>query len=274
MLFWAVQRVQRVQLRRERTCMCWLACGLPLSGRSATPGHEGARERGTGVRQRLGGLRIARSESKRPASNVFTKIRNHRSKTLLERQASLYCYSFSVMLHALWSNSPRPHRQGLYPHHGGLNVPPESDHTNHNTQNIHNIISVRRDIADATSLNTSVLLWLKSTGEGLRYQRTLEEISFGWVGWRYACCCSEHIDGFEDKVARERAAEVGDAVSCQRLAVCQTDEGDLRSEQRHVCATDERVRDLRMESTDGYKHDCIHKGRQHMLGNDQQEKSR
>lgn len=194
--------------------MYWLACGLPLSGRSATPGHEEARERGTGVRQRLAGMRLARSESKRPASSVFTKIRHVRPKILLERQASLY-YSFSVMLHTLWSNSPCPHRQGLYPHHGGLNVSPESDYTDHNTQNIHNIISVRRDIADATSLNTSVLLWLKSTGEGLRNQRTLEEISFRWVGWRYACCCSEHIDGFEDKVAREGAAEVGDAVPCQ-----------------------------------------------------------
>ena len=111
------------------------------------------------------------------------------------------------MLHALRSNSPRPHRQRLYPHHGGFNITPESNHANYNTQNVHNIISVRRNIANATSVNTPVLLWLKSTRKGLRDQGAFE-VGFGRVGWRYACCCSEHVDGLEDKVARERAAEV------------------------------------------------------------------
>lgn len=106
------------------------------------------------------------------------------------------------------SNAPRPQRQSLNPHNRGLDVPPESNHSNEYAQNIHNVVSIPRDRVETAAVSAPVLVRLASAHKRLGDWCAFEEVGFGWVrGWK-ACCGGEHVDGFEDEVARECAAEV------------------------------------------------------------------
>lgn len=118
-----------------------------------------------------------------------------------------YFYPTTLLLR---TQSPCPQRQSLYPHNCGLDIPPESNDSNNDTQYVHNIVSVGRNIAHSATINATVLVALKRAREGLRDKRALEEVGLGRDGGWRACRGGEHVDGFEDEEARERAAEVGD----------------------------------------------------------------
>ena len=47
--------------------------------------------------------------------------------------------------------------------------------------------------------------------------------------------------------------------------------GDVRSQQRHVRAADDGVRDLSVERADGDEHDRVHERGEHVLGDDDEE---
>lgn len=104
---------------------------------------------------------------------------------------------------------PSPQRQGLYPHNGRLDISPERNHTNDNTQYIYDIVPISGDIAHATAVNAAMLVALESARERLSDKRALEEIGFGRDRGRSAGSGGEHVDGFEDEEAGECAAEVG-----------------------------------------------------------------
>jgi hypothetical protein len=184
----------------------------------------------------------------------------------------LAVHVFVVVIQQTLSSTGYPpcsQRQGLNPHHRGFDVAPERDYTDYNTQDIDNVISIGRHLVNAATVPASVLVCFTSTSKGLSDSCTFQEINLGWCRRWEACRCGEHIDSFENKVARECTTKVRDSVVM--LAEDQEDgrSVDSRSKKRHVSSTDERVRDLSMEGTDCDKHDRVHESREHMLSNDE-----
>ena len=116
------------------------------------------------------------------------------------------------------SYPPRSQRQGLDPHDRWLDVAPESNDADDNTQDIYNIVSIGCDMADATAVAALMPFVLKRAGKGLRDERTLEELSFGRRGGRNTGSGCEQVNCLEDEEARKCAAEIGYAVGM--LAIC------------------------------------------------------
>ena len=96
----------------------------------------------------------------------------------------------------------------MNPHHRRLDVAPERDHANENTQNIDNIVSIGGNFVDAASVSTSVLVCFASTSEGLSDGWTFQKVGLGRCCRWKACGCGEDVHSFEDKVTRECAAKV------------------------------------------------------------------
>jgi hypothetical protein len=143
--------------------------------------------------------------SKRQVSNFKLTKASKYAKLVL-----LYCCFQNILQTYLSSASysPRPQWQRLNSHHRRLDVTPESDYADDNTEDIYNIVPIRGDLVYAATVSASVLICLASTRKRLSDGCTFEKIGFGRVsGWQ-AGSCSEHVDGFEDKEARESTTEV------------------------------------------------------------------
>jgi hypothetical protein len=113
------------------------------------------------------------------------------------------------LLSSLGCYPPSLQRQSLYPRHRGLNVSPERNDTNDDAQYIHDIISIRSDVAYTAAVDAAVLLMLQRARESLRDKRAFEEVGLGWDRGRSASSGGEHVDGFEDEEAGECAAKIG-----------------------------------------------------------------
>jgi hypothetical protein len=126
----------------------------------------------------------------------------------------LYTAQFHVpstsVLDPLPSNPPRPQRQRLYSHHRRLNIHPECHYPNHNAQHVGNVVSVRRDVADASSFDTSMLFSFKSAGKRLRDEGSLQT-SLERIGRWDASRRGEHVDSLEYKVAWKCSTKVRDS---------------------------------------------------------------
>lgn len=104
-------------------------------------------------------------------------------------------------------NPPSPQRQRLQLKCSRFNISPESKHPDNHTDDIHNIIPIRRDIAKTTSLDTSVLLSRHGTIKGACDERALEAGGELEVrGWGDAGGDCEEVDEFEDEETGECTA--------------------------------------------------------------------
>ena len=110
-------------------------------------------------------------------------------------------------------NPPRPQRQRLQLQRRGLDKAPERHNADDDTHDVHDVVAVGLDVADAAPLYAAVFLarGCAREGRGVGQERAAE---FGgqdvvWPG-RCAGCFCEEVDEFEDEEAREGAAEIGD----------------------------------------------------------------
>lgn len=89
------------------------------------------------------------------------------------------CY---ILQKALCSASypPCSQWQCLDPHYSGLDVAPESDHTNDDTQNVDDVVTIGRYLVDAAAITAEMFVCLTSTFESLRDKNSLKLIGFGW----------------------------------------------------------------------------------------------
>jgi hypothetical protein len=131
--------------------------------------------------------------------------------------------------------APRLQRQGLNSHHRRLDVSPESDYTYDNAQDIHNVVTIGRNLVDTATVAASVLVCLTSTRKGLGNRCAFKKISLGRVsGWQTGGC-SKHVDSLEDEEAWESATKVGNAgLILAKHLVNKGVKCDLRSKKRHV----------------------------------------
>lgn len=119
---------------------------------------------------------------------------------LYQRHLQYNCYPIY-----LGRQPPRPQGQRLYPHHRRLDERPKCYRPDYDTNNVCHVVAVRRHVADATSVPTSVLVSFKRAREGLRDELALE-IAFRRSRGRLAGGNCEDIDELEHKVSWESAA--------------------------------------------------------------------
>lgn len=113
---------------------------------------------------------------------------------------------------------------------------------------------------------------LKNTAKWLSYKSTLESRwIFRWRCWWDARCFAEGVDKFEDEESWKCAAEIRNAVIMVRSVVGSGKIVNLRSKQGHISPSNSRIRNLRMECTDGNKHDCAHECAEDVLHDDKQQ---
>lgn len=136
----------------------------------------------------------------------------------MPQHASIAQHSLSAVpiLHGsrsrLRSNSPRPQRQRLYPHHRWLDVSPECHYSNQDAEHVDNVIPVSRHVAQASAIYTTVLFRFESTRKRLRDKGPFQSGLGRLDGWD-ACRLREHVDSLEHKVAWECSAKVRDSAS-------------------------------------------------------------
>jgi hypothetical protein len=96
-----------------------------------------------------------------------------------------------------FSNPPGPQRQPLQLNSGRFNIPPECNHPNQYTNNIHNIIAIPANITDPSALYAHIFCFGSSTGEGFGDEGAAEfGVKFIIGGWRDAGCNCEGVDEF------------------------------------------------------------------------------
>lgn len=95
-------------------------------------------------------------------------------------------------------------RRGLDEHHKG-------DGTNEHAQHVGDVVAVPANLAGTAAVDAAVFLGLEGTGERSGDEGVLQLIG-GWgCRGRDAGGFGEEVDEFEDEVARECSAQIGDA---------------------------------------------------------------
>lgn len=104
-------------------------------------------------------------------------------------------------------NSPRSKRQSLQFQRGGFDESPKCDGADDHTYDVHDVVAISLNLADAAALDTAVFLSGEGAGEDICDERPAQ-ISCKSCSWRrgYAGSGCEEINEFQNKEARECAA--------------------------------------------------------------------
>ena len=124
---------------------------------------------------------------------------------------SMYCTTLLlVRVYLLRRKAPCLQRQGLDSHHRRLDIQGECHGAHNDTEDVYNVVSVCGNVALASAVDTTMLVWLQCAREGLRDKIALEKIRFRWERRWHAGGGGEHVHKLEDKETGECATEVGD----------------------------------------------------------------
>lgn len=95
-----------------------------------------------------------------------------------------------------------------------LNEQDKCDYSDQHAENVSSVVSVVDDVACAATVNAAVLLWFEGARKRRGHEGVFESFSWRWGGGRDTGGFGEEVHEAKDEVARECAAQVGDAGRC------------------------------------------------------------